>query len=57
MTSTDTSIGSQQDTICPVCGDFKLPHDQYCRDCEDWKDKSDNRRKAEARRRKFGGYL
>lgn len=57
MTQPDTNIGSQLDNICPVCSDWKLSNEEYCQDCRDWKNKAESRRKAEARRRKFGGYL
>lgn len=50
-------IGSQQDNICPVCQDWKLTNERYCQGCQDWKEKADERRKADARRKSFGGFL
>lgn len=51
------SLIDQKTTECPICGDFKLAHDEYCRGCEEWKRNADNLKKARARRRAFGDLL
>lgn len=45
------------DTDCPVCGSFRFPHDQYCRDCTEYKKTVEDLAKTRKRAEAFGRVL
>lgn len=41
-------------TECEVCGNFKMPHEKFCRECQEHKDTRDAVDRQKARDRRFG---
>lgn len=45
------------ETTCEVCGQFKLSHEEFCRDCDEFRASAMEARRRAARLRRFGGGM
>lgn len=43
-----------KDKTCAVCGDFKLPHQEYCAECKKYRDEHQKQIRNKARIEKWG---
>ncbi len=48
----EKTVTTEDENKCSVCGHFKMPGDEYCRDCASWKktreDQIANRKREQA---------
>lgn len=51
---TTTMQSNDQELECPACGGYKMSHERYCSECQDYKDRMDAAARQRARQRFFG---
>lgn len=54
---TDTPPTNDKRTECRVCSGYLGPYEEICGDCEEYKERADNLRKALLRRKAFGDVI